>query len=233
MTARARITAPPSQSSARLMAQIGYEFKNPELLAQALIHASAVGRHDRGNERLEFLGDRVLGLVIAETLFNARNEAEGDLARRLAHLVKRDALAEIAKKLHLGDYLTFAKNDQKDVHRLNANILADALEAVIAALYLDGGLETARSFIKRFWADLLVVGSAPPTDNKTKLQEWALARGLPLPAYQVVAQDGPPHAPMFDVAVRIEGLGDSQGRGPSKKVAEQGAAEAMLTRIAR
>lgn len=233
MTARARPAAAPNLPHVRLMAAIGYSFQSPDLLSQALIHASAVGRNDRGNERLEFLGDRVLGLVIAETLFHARNEAEGDLARRLAHLVKRDALAEIAKQLNLGEYLTFAKNDQKENHRLNANILADAMEAVIAALYLDGGLEAARGFILRFWQDRLTARSAPPTDNKTKLQEWALGRGLPLPAYEVVGQDGPPHAPVFDVAVKIEGQGSATGRGPSKKIAEQGAAAAMLSKLSR
>lgn len=232
MTSRARMTA-PSLPQARLMEAIGYRFQNPEFLAQALVHASAVGRNDRGNERLEFLGDRVLGLVIAETLFHSRNEAEGDLARRLAHLVKRDALAEIAKTLHLGEYIVFAKNDQKDNHRLNANILADAMEAVIAALYLDGGLAAAQGFIQHFWQDLLTARSAPPTDNKTKLQEWALGRGLPLPAYDVVSQDGPPHAPVFDVAVRVDGYGSATGRGPSKKVAEQGAAAAMLSKVSK
>lgn len=216
-----------------LEGRLGHQFRKPELLVRAVTHSSISSPTRPDNQRLEFLGDRVLGLVIAETLFHSRNEAEGDLARRLAHLVKRDALAEIAKTLHLGEYIVFAKNDQKDNHRLNANILADAMEAVIAALYLDGGLTAAQGFIQHFWQDLLTARSAPPTDNKTKLQEWALGRGLPLPAYDVVSQDGPPHAPVFDVAVRVDGYGSATGRGPSKKVAEQGAAAAMLSKVSK
>lgn len=232
MAARARPPlAPPSHL--RLMEAIGYRFQNPEFLSQALTHASAVGRNHHGNERLEFLGDRVLGLIVAETLFHAHNEAEGDLARRLAHLVKRDALAEIAKQLHLGDYILFARNDQNETHRGNANILADAMEAVIAALYLDGGLCAARAFIQHFWQDLLAVTSAPPTDSKTKLQEWALGRGLPLPTYELLTQVGPPHAPIFEVAVKVAGYDRARGRGSSKKNAEQEAAAAMLDTLSQ
>ncbi len=213
---------------------LGHTFAERELLQRAVLHSSAATRGDRGNERMEFLGDRVLGLVIAEDLI-ARfgKETEGDLAKRLAHLVKRDTLAPIAEALDLGQYLSLAKGDDEQDNRRNPNILSDALEAVIAALYLDAGLDAARRFILAHWRPLLegAAAAAPPRDAKTSLQEWALARALPLPDYRVVRQEGPPHDPRFVVEVSVTRLPPRQGSGRSKREAEHKAAAALLADI--
>jgi ribonuclease-3 len=227
-SARAR-AEPPSFDRSALQDRVGYGFTSAELLTQALLHASAAKRGDRGNERLEFLGDRVLGLVIAEALLGRfPAEREGSIARRHASLVSQPVLARVAEAIALGDFLTFAKGERDAGAAANPAILADALEAVIAAIYLDGGLEPARRFVLRHWEALIVEGSAPPNDSKTALQEWALARGLALPAYQVVKSDGPAHNPRFEVTVEIEGIPASSGEGRSKRAAETAAATALL-----
>ena len=209
--------------------RLGYRFTRAELLVQALLHASAAERGDRGNERLEFLGDRVLGLIVAETLL-ARfpAEREGSIARRHANLVSEPVLARVAAAIGLGDYRTFAKGDRDAGAAKNPAILADGLEAMIAAIYLDGGLEPARTFVLTHWQPLVADDSAPPSDPKTALQEWALARGLPLPTYRVVKAEGPPHSPRFEVTVTIEGVAPAAGEGRSKRVAEKNAAGALL-----
>jgi ribonuclease-3 len=214
---------------AALEQRLGYRFVRAELLVQALLHASAAERGDRGNERLEFLGDRVLGLVIAETLLTRfPAEREGSIARRHASLVSQPVLARVAAAIGLGDVLTFAKGDRDSGAANNPAIVADALEAVIAAIYLDGGLEPARAFVLQHWQSLVVDDSAPPSDPKTALQEWALARGLPLPTYRVVKSEGPPHSPRFEVTVAIEGIAPEAGEGRSKRAAEKHAAGELL-----
>ncbi len=215
---------------------LDHRFARNELLVEALTHRSAVAGGDRnrfGYERLEFLGDRVLGLIVADLLMKRfRDENEGSLARRFTALVRREALTEVAERIGLGDHLLLAPSEEDTGGRSNPGTLADACEAVIAALYLDGGIEAASRFIARYWEPLIAAIDTPPRDAKTKLQEWAQARGLPLPVYETVAREGPPHSPTFSVRVSADGFAPAQADGPSKRVAEQGAAQALLKIIA-
>jgi ribonuclease-3 len=208
---------------------IGHRFREPRLLREALTHRSAAPGAG-SNERLEFVGDRVLGLLIAEWLaerFPA--EQEGALGRRLAALVSQPTLVAIARAEHLADALEIAPRDAGA--RGSATVLADAIEAVIGALYFDAGLDAARGFVRRAWTEAMTVQGAPPIDAKTELQEWAQARGLPLPRYAVARRDGPPHAPRFTVSVTV---GDAEGTGTAgvKRAAEQQAAADLLARLA-
>ncbi len=215
---------------------LDHRFARNELLVEALTHRSAVAGGDRnrfGYERLEFLGDRVLGLIVADLLMRRfRDENEGSLARRFTALVRREALTEVAERIGLGDHLLLAPSEEDTGGRSNPGTLADACEAVIAALYLDGGIEAASRFIARYWEPLIAAIDTPPRDAKTKLQEWAQARGLPLPVYETISQEGPPHSPIFSVRVSADGFAPAQADGPSKRVAEQGAAQALLKIIA-
>lgn len=219
-----------------LSAILGHHFAQPDLLTQALTHPSIVqGRRHRQSapyERLEFLGDRVLGLVVADMLFKAfPQEAEGALARRFTALVRREAVARVALAIGLDERLAMAKGDEDAGGRANHGILADACEAVIGALYADGGYEVAARFIRGRWTALMEEVSAPPKDAKTALQEWAQGLGKALPAYVVVGSEGPPHDPVFLVEVAVEGVESVQGRGSSKRVAEQAAAAALLEKV--
>ena len=226
---------------------IGHCFARPELLAEALTHPSAltlrpVGRRRsqrtargaaRGSyERLEFLGDRVLGLVIADLLWRRfADEPEGPLTRRLAHLVRRDALARVAASIGLDRHLQLSPSEAAAGAAQNPGILADVVEAVIAAIYLDAGLPAAKTFIERFWAPLIAEMAAPPSDAKTTLQEWAQGRGLPLPVYELIATSGPDHAPSFTVAVRVAGQEAASATAASKRAAETAAAAALLGQL--
>ena len=226
---------------------IGHKFACPEFLAEALTHPSALpsargpGRRRRpaqidgprgGYERLEFLGDRVLGLVVADLLWRRfGREREGALTRRLTHLVRRDALARVAAAIGLDRHLRLSPAEAAAGAARNPAILADALEAVIAAIYLDGGLPAATAFIMRFWEPLIGEVDSPPSDAKTSLQEWAQARGLPLPAYELVATSGPDHAPHFTVSVHVSGQEAASATASSKRAAETGAAAALLDRM--
>lgn len=225
---------------------IGHAFARPELLAEALTHPSALPRSrqagrrrarrggaPRGDyERLEFLGDRVLGLVIADLLWRGfEHEQEGALTRRLTHLVRRDALARVAAAIGLDRHLLLSPSETAAGAAHNPGILADVLEAVIAAIYLDGGLPAAFTFIERFWQPLIDEMATPPSDAKTTLQEWAQGRGLALPAYELVATKGPDHAPNFTIAVRVAGQGEASATASSKRAAETAAAAAMLERL--
>ena len=210
--------------------RLDYEFSNRDLLRHALTHASS--KRKIGNyERLEFLGDRVLGLVIAEELFRLNpGQREGDMSARHSALVRGDTCAEVGRNLGLEDFIVMGDSEMaKGVH-LNASIMGDAVEALIAALYLDGGLEAARRFILRNWARFIVEGKIIRKDAKTFLQEWALARALPIPEYRVVSRDGPEHAPSFAVEVEVRGSRPVHGTGPSKRFAEQVAADNFLKR---
>jgi ribonuclease-3 len=208
---------------------LGHRFARPELLAEALTHRSAAGAKGVGsNERLEFIGDRVLGLIVAEWLIERfPNEQEGKLGPRMAALVSKPALAEIAQTHGLAPLLNVAAGESKRGVRNQATVLADALEAVIGALYLDAGLDASRNFIRRVMADVVDKQFIPPKDPKTALQEWVLKRALPLPVYEVVEMSGPSHAPQFVIKVSV---GDAAGRGEagSKRAAEQAAAQALL-----
>lgn len=214
---------------------LDYRFRDPTLLDQALTHPSAAGARGAAlssYERLEFLGDRVLGLVVADLLLDAfPKEPEGALARRHAFLVSREALAEVARGLGLGAYLRMSKGEADSGGRDNPAMLADVCEAVIGAIYRDAGLATAHAFVTRHWTPLLHQNRKPPQDAKTALQEWAQARGLPLPNYSERARSGPAHEPCFTVAVQVSGYGEMTGEGRSKRFAEQTAARRMLEHV--
>ncbi len=224
-----------ADTAAALAQRLAHSFADPSLLEQALTHPSAAGARGAAvasYERLEFLGDRVLGLVVADLLLDAfPNEPEGALARRHAFLVSREALAEVARGLDLGAYLRMSKGEADSVGRDNPAMLADVCEAVIGAMYRDAGLATAYAFVTRHWTPLLHQNRKPPQDAKTALQEWAQARGLPLPSYSERARSGPPHDPCFTVAVSLSGYGDVTGEGRSKRLAEQTAARRMLDHV--
>jgi ribonuclease-3 len=218
-----------------LEATLGHVFKNHALLAQALTHRSALGQRQPGaatasNERLEFLGDRVLGIVIAERLLTMfPREAEGSLAPRFAALVSAQALAAVASACNIAPYIRIAQGQRADDSE--TAVLADACEALIGALYLDGGLGTAKNFILAHWEESMRSSARPPKDPKTALQEWAQGRALPLPDYRIVSNEGPSHAPVFVMAVNVEGVGEATGTGRSKRQATTAAAAAMLARI--
>jgi ribonuclease-3 len=211
-------------------ARLGHGFTRPALLVEALTHPStAAGAH---NQRLEFLGDRVLGLVIAEALIAQDPTAEeGQLAPRLNALVRKETCAEVAASLDLGSALRIGRSEMLTGGRRKTAVLGDAMEAVIAAVYLDGGLEAARTVILRHWEPRIAAAQAVTRDAKTVLQEWAQARGLRPPAYLDLAREGPDHAPVFSVRVRLEDGRAADARASSKRAAQQLAAEALLARL--
>jgi ribonuclease-3 len=212
--------------AAALARRLGHEFADPDLLVRALTHPSTP---EPSYERMEFLGDRVLGLVIADMLFHRfPGESEGDMARRHAKLVNRDSLAQVARDIGIGEVVRIS-----DKTRPNDAILADCCEAVLAALYLDGGIAPARRFIELAWEPLIAADAVPPRDPKTALQIWALGKGLALPEYSLVSQEGPPHARAFTVEVAVAGQGPARGQGRSKREAERAAAQALLARLDR
>lgn len=237
------LIAPPGDGP-RAEDILGHEFARPELLAEALTHRSAVigvrlsrGRTARrsgagSNERLEFIGDRVLGLLVAEWLAERfPDEQEGELGRRLAHLVAQPVLASVAEAIGLAATLSVAPGEARAGVKRLATVLADAMEAVIGAIYLDGGIAPARNFVRLAWRTDMETQAAPPKDAKTALQEWAQARGLPLPAYLVAGREGPPHAPRFRIEVTVAGQ-TGIGTGTAKRVAEQEAASDLLAKLA-
>lgn len=220
----------PDANLAALEERIGYRFHRRALLAEAVTHGSvndgAKGRR-RSYDRLEFLGDRVLGLITAERLLSKDPDAEeGDLATRYNALVNKHACAAAARAAQLGAAIALSPSEEASGGRGKDAILADVCEAVIAALYLDGGIEAARAFINRFWAGL-DLGQAARRDAKTVLQEWAAARKRRL-SYHVVERTGPDHAPRFSVDAEVEGFSRKRGEGASKREAQQAAAEAFL-----
>jgi ribonuclease-3 len=209
---------------------LGHDFARPALLEQALTHPSAAAKTTY--ERLEFLGDRVLGLIIAEMVFRAfPDEPEGKLARRFAALVRKEAVARVAEAIDLGGHLRISRGEAGQGGRGSQTLLADACEAVIGALFLDGGFGAAQRFVDRWWRPLLAEQVEPPQDVKTALQEWAQGRGLPLPVYRLCATEGPPHDPVFDVEVSLPDCPPAQGRGSSRRAAETAAAAALLAHL--
>lgn len=215
----------------RLTALLGHEFADPGLLTEALTHSSAaVTTGHPTYERLEFLGDRVFGLIVAESLFNRYpGEPEGDLARRHAVLVSRQALVGIAREIGLADCILMPPGEAAAGTNRRPAILADACEALIGALYRDAGLDAARVFIDRYWGSQ--IEETPPGEPKTLLQEWAQGRGKPLPHYKTVETKGPPHEPVFTIEVGVDGYPPERATGRSKRVAEQEAARLMLAAI--
>ncbi len=219
---------------------VGHRFARADLLREALTHRSALvakrssrGKHVRAtgagsNERLEFVGDRVLGLLVAEWLIERYPaEQEGRLGARLSTLVAQPALAAIAERLGLAELITVAEGESRAGVRTLPSVLADAVEALLGALYLDGGLEPARQFVRRAWAEAIETQAEPPKDPKTALQEWLLARGRPLPEYVVLSRAGPSHEPLFVVEARAGELAGTGSAG-SKQMAERRSAAALL-----
>lgn len=222
----------PAAAVAALAERLSHEFNNPDLLLRALTHGSvtAPGRPD--NQRLEFLGDRVLGLVIAEALLAADPGApEGRIAPRFNALVRRETCAAVARKIDLGAALRLGRSEMASGGRRKEALLADAMEAVIAAVYLDAGLEAARAFVLRLWADHIAHVETDARDAKTALQEWAQARGEPPPDYREIGRTGPDHAPMFTIEVRLSSGAHDSAAASSKRAAEQMAAAALLQRL--
>jgi ribonuclease III len=214
--------------------RIGYRFKTAALLEQALTHISALtGARNRAGsyQRLEFLGDHVLGLVISDMLFRAFPKAdEGEMSRRLADLVRKEACADVARAIDLGTVIRLGASESNAGGRGRTAILADVCEALVGAVYLDGGYDAAAALIGRFWGDRMRTPARPLRDSKTVLQEWAQARGLPTPNYREVERKGPDHDPEFRVTVELPKFAPAEGLGRSKRAAEQAAATAMLTR---
>ena len=216
-----------------LQQRIGHTFTSQRLLTEALTHSSFQGDGPRHcNERLEFVGDRVLGLVIANLLYHRfPGEEVGALARRHAALVRREALVEVAEQIALADCLRLSRGEEEAGGRRNPGLLADACEALIAAVCLDGGFAAATDVVERLWAPLIDRDVSPPKDAKTMLQEWVQGRGMPLPTYRETERSGPPHAPLFRVEVAVEGLDPVAATGPSKRAAERTAAAMLLSRV--
>lgn len=217
----------------KLEKAIGYSFQNSRLLQQALTHPSALPSGQGVDfERLEFLGDRVLGLVVAKWLYEEfPHEKEGDLAKRLAGLVRKETLVDIAKAIDLNQFMKMKREKGVSETKRLETLLADACEALIGALYLDGGLEPAHTFIHQHWNDLFQKTSEPPRDSKSILQEWIQGKGKSHPQYVVISSSGPAHSPHFVVEVQVEGLQSITGEGSSKRQAEKVAAQNMLDMI--
>lgn len=214
-----------------LEGRIGYTFTDRSLIIRALRHSSYGDGQTKepDNERLEFLGDRVLGLLTADALFHHSRAPEGTLARQLNALVRKEMCAKIARKIDLGRCLLLSASEERQGGRDKTSILGDACEALIAALYLDGGMAAAKAFYDRFWQDELnEVASRSVKDPKTHLQELAMARGRQLPQYEVVERKGPDHSPVFVIEVTIPGAGSARGEGTSKRAAERLAAQDMI-----
>lgn len=215
----------------KLSAALGHVFEDTGLLERALTHPSATANspHTFGYERLEFLGDRVLGLVIADFLWRRYpEEAEGAMSRRLVSMVRTETLALVGAQIRVGDHLIMASGEDSSGGRESQSNLADSMEAVIAAIFLDGGLKAAAKFIDRYWTPLMEGHIEPPREPKTSLQEWAQARGLARPRYRTIARSGPPHKPVFTVEARVADLPAVTAVASSKRAAEREAAADLL-----
>jgi ribonuclease-3 len=213
---------------------LGHSFADPALLARALTHGSALvnpASHEGTYQRLEFLGDRVLGLVVADMLERHFPRApEGELSRRLARLVSGETCAEVAREMNLSKFLRIGESIQRGGGRATIGVLGDVCESVLGAVYRDGGLPAAQSVIERYWRPRLEGMSGPLRDAKTELQEWAHRKGLETPSYSEVLRSGPDHAPEFEIEVRVPGVTPARARGRSKREAEHDAAAALLRR---
>jgi ribonuclease-3 len=211
----------------------GYTFADKLLLDGALTHISALSGKNRvaSYQRLEFLGDHVLGLVVSDLLFRGfPNADEGELSRRLADLVRKETCADVARGIDLGAAIKLGASEANAGGRQRVAILADVCEALIGAVFLDGGYQSAAAVVEQLWGERLRTPASPVRDPKTALQEWAQARGLPTPSYREIARTGPHHDPEFRVAVLLPELMPAEGLGRSKRAAEQAAAAALLSR---
>ena len=213
-------------------ARIGHDFSRPELLVRAVTHSSISTPQRPDNQRLEFLGDRVLGLVMAEALLAADKTArEGQLAPRFNALVRKEACADVARAVDLGAVLKLGRSEMMTGGRRKEALLGDAMEAVIAAVYLDAGFEAARGVVLRLWGDRIGRVDADARDAKTALQEWAQARGQQPPRYEEVGREGPDHQPVFTIEARLETGEAAQAKAGAKRAAEQAAAASLLARM--
>jgi ribonuclease-3 len=233
------VSSPPPRTRRRkgtgaLEDRIAYRFKDADLLDCALTHISALtgGRNRTGSyQRLEFLGDHVLGLVVSDMLFRTFPKAnEGELSRRLADLVRKETCADMARKIELGAAIRLGSSEAGSGGRSRDAILADVCEALIGAVFLDGGYPAAAALVEKLWDERMRTPSRPLRDPKTALQEWAQGRGLPTPTYREIGRTGPQHSPEFRIAVELPKLAPAEGTGYSKRAAEQAAAEALLQR---
>lgn len=212
--------------------RLGYEFSNLSLLVEALTHSSIASDFRKDNQRLEFLGDRVLGLVMAEALLEIDQTApEGTLAPRFNALVRKETCAEVARQIELGGVLKIGRSEMLSGGRRKDALLGDGMEAVIAAIYKDGGFEIAKTIIINLWGDRIKNVKGDARDAKTMLQEWAQARGQNPPNYEVISRSGPDHAPDFLVKVILDSGETSEALAGSKRQAEQMAANALLQKI--
>lgn len=212
--------------------RLGHKFAKPELLIRAVTHSSMSSPHRDDNQRLEFLGDRVLGLVMAEALLNADpSAAEGLLAPRFNALVRKEACADVARQIDIGAVLKLGRSEMLTGGRRKEALLADAMEAVIAAVYLDAGYEVARERVVALWGARVANVEADARDAKTALQEWAQAQGEPPPNYIETAREGPDHAPVFTIEARLQSGPTQSATAPSKRQAEQAAAKALLAKV--
>jgi ribonuclease-3 len=212
--------------------RLGHEFSRPELLSRAVTHGSISGPMRDDNQRLEFLGDRVLGLVMAEALLDAdRGATEGQIAPRFNALVRRETCAEVAREIEIGAVLRLGRSEMKSGGRRKEALLADAMEAVIAAVYLDAGFEAARGVVRGLWGERINQVETDARDPKTALQEWAQARGEPPPVYAETSREGPDHAPVFTIEVTLASGASHSATAGSKRQAEQAAAAALLKQV--
>jgi len=210
--------------------RIGYRFKNSGYMEQALTHSSKSGTAN--NERIEFLGDRVLNLVMAHTLYEQfPADPEGSLAKRHSALVQGPMLAAVAITINLGDFMNLSEAERTSGGAENENILSDGMEALLGAVFLDGGLEPARDVIIRLWDKYILTHTDVQQDPKTELQEWVQARGLPLPAYEITGKSGPDHSPRFEIELSVQGYAPVSADGPSRRHAEKDAARKMLAQL--
>jgi len=215
-----------------LSKRLGHRFDRPELLVRAVTHSSRAGPNRDDNQRLEFLGDRVLGLVMAEALLEEDTTAsEGQLAPRYNALVRKETCADVARQIELGDALKLGRSEMLSGGRRKLALLGDAMEAVIAAVYLDGGFEPAKAMILRLWGSRIGAVKEDARDAKTALQEWAQARGMQPPSYVEISRDGPDHAPNFTIEAQLDSGQSAKAKAGSKRQAEQAAAKALLATV--
>ncbi|MBO9476570.1 ribonuclease III [Shimia sp. R11_0] len=212
--------------------RLGHKFARPELLVRAVTHSSMSSATRQDNQRLEFLGDRVLGLVMSEALLeHDKSASEGQLAPRFNALVRKEACAEVAREIDLGAALKLGRSEMMSGGRRKQALLGDAMEAILAAVYRDAGFEVAKALILRLWGNRVTTVEADARDPKTSLQEWAQARKLPPPSYELVRRSGPDHAPVFTIAVKLQNGAVAEATDSSKRKAEQAAAKMLLAQV--
>ena len=217
------------RSAEKFLTLTGYQFQNAQLLGDALTHSSHRSGAAKSYERLEFLGDRVLGMVIAEWLYADQPDAdEGRMARQFTFLVRKGTCTQIAKEIGLPQLLRAGRSADGKQVAANSRMLGDACEAVLAAIYLDSGLQAVKDFILQHWKSHFEKARAAPRDPKSRLQEWALAKGLEIPTYTAISREGPDHQPQFVIEVSLSGYDPATGQASSKRRGEQIAAENFI-----